>query len=85
MTIYELLGYESPDELEKLSDEQLNTFFAPYLNVTRPELAAKETTTKPMHSSSTGRSLKHQEQLELEARKQLVMKLAAEKGIKLNL
>lgn len=40
MTIEQLLG-KSADELAALTDAQLNEYFAPYLVVTRPELASK--------------------------------------------
>jgi hypothetical protein len=39
MTIEQLLDC-SPDELEKLSDTELEKILAPYFNVTRPELGA---------------------------------------------
>ena len=40
MSIEELLDWDI-DKLEALTDEQLRSYFAPYLNVTRPELAPK--------------------------------------------
>lgn len=39
MTIEQLVGC-SADELEKMTDKQLMEYFAPYLDVTRPERAA---------------------------------------------
>jgi len=40
MTLEQLLDCNA-DELEKLTDSQLNEFFSPFYNVTRPELAPK--------------------------------------------
>lgn len=36
MTIEKLLGM-SADELDKLTEAELKAYFAPYLNITRPE------------------------------------------------
>lgn len=46
MTLEQLLN-SSADELEKLTDKQLEDFFAPYFKVTRPELAEKPEQNKP--------------------------------------
>lgn len=48
MTIEEILNC-SADQLEKMTDAELLQHFAPYLNVTRPDLAAK-----PERKSSAG-------------------------------
>lgn len=40
MTIEQLLDC-SADELEKMTDAQLNEYFSPFFQVTRPELAPK--------------------------------------------
>lgn len=45
MTIEELLDC-SPEKLEAMSDKELLEYFAPFLNVTRPELAAKQEKTE---------------------------------------
>lgn len=41
MTIEQILGLESPEQIEKMTDAQLLEYFKPYLNITRPELAPK--------------------------------------------
>lgn len=45
MTIEDLIGM-SADELEKMTDKQLEDYFAPYLCVTRPDLAMIENAKK---------------------------------------
>lgn len=45
MTLEELLG-KSASEMEALTTQELNEFFAPYLQYTRPELANKSSSTK---------------------------------------
>lgn len=39
MTLEQLLNCEDPEVLEKLSDKQLEEYFAPCFEVTRPDLA----------------------------------------------
>lgn len=55
MTIEELLECTA-DELEQMTDEQLMTHLAPYLNATRPELVRAQNASKPQ--SSKGKSKK---------------------------
>lgn len=49
MTLEELIGC-SADQLEALSDAQLEAILAPYFKVTRPEFAGKTQGTKQVKS-----------------------------------
>lgn len=82
MTLEELLNC-SADKLESFTDEQLTEWFAPLLNVTRPELAAKEGSNNIRHPSNVIRQQKAKDAIELEKRMELFKQLAASKGIKI--
>lgn len=53
MTIEALLG-KSADELEAMSNEELETYFKTSLPYTRPELVQKEQTHKPSNIKRAG-------------------------------
>jgi hypothetical protein len=86
MTISELLG-SSADQLDKLTPQQLNEWFEPYLKVTRPELAIKEhkASSGVRHSTRSNKAQSIAEQLELTRRLKLAETLAAQKGLNLKL
>lgn len=89
MTLTQLLNSDA-DTLEKLTTEELNKFFEPYLRVTRPELVAEERAKHPQsssvrHSSQSNANRKKEEELDLFNRLKMAEKLAAERGIKLKL
>lgn len=52
MTISKLLGM-SADELDRLTTAELEVYFAPYLNITRPPAPRPEQSSKPL----TGKQL----------------------------
>ena len=73
MTIEQLLGYKA-SELEALSDEELLKIFAPYLKVTRPEIA-----TGKIHSAKRIKRVSHTHD-ELDAAKQKANELMKQLG-----
>lgn len=91
MTLSQLLNSDA-DTLEKLTNDELNKFFEPYLRVTRPEMVAEERAKNPhanqgsvRHSSRTNAARKKEEELDLFNKLKMAEQLAAQRGIKLKL
>lgn len=77
MTIEKLLNC-SADELQKMTNEQLLTYFEPYLKVTRPDLAMKDAKERGI---KTPRLYK---QDSIDAKMQKAMDIAKKFGINMN-
>lgn len=78
MTIEELLNC-SADQLEKMSDAELEAHFAPYLNVTRPERVIQEGSNNRISKPSVG---SRKQSIEQSAAYRKAQEIAAQYGLK---
>lgn len=84
MTIEKLLE-STPEELEKMSDDQLREFFAPYLVFVRPlstEDSKKEHSLSNCHQSTSLKTdIKKKHKPNLDSQMELLEELARKKGL----
>lgn len=80
MTLEQLLQ-SSADELERMTDAELDTFFSQFKNITRPELVVKEDANNISRPSAAHRNYKTDPALE--AAKKKAREIMEKAGLKL--
>lgn len=84
MTIEQLLECNS-EQLNAMTDAQLEEYFKPYLTATRPEMVRIEKAKQAVNKPISNKQKSNAEQREFLLRVEHAKKLALEKGITLNL